>query len=361
MSVELRIAIVNDLPIALEAIRRVVLGQPGHRVAWVATDGAQAIARCRDDRPDVVLMDMVMPAMDGVEATRRIMRDTPCPILVVTASVEGNASRVYDALGAGALDAVSTPTIGVGGEVGGGAVLLRKLRHILLLREERTGEAPAPTPVRVGPEARPATGDLLAIGASTGGPKALSSLLAALSRPVRVPILVVQHLGAEYVPGLASWLSNSSGLPTVLVDGPTLLAPGTVHLSAGEGHLVAGAPGSVTVAREPADALHRPSVDVLFSSLRQVGASGVAILLTGMGSDGARGLLELRSAGWSTIAQDQNSSTVWGMPGEAVRIGAASEVLGIDDMAWAVGRALAGRSAQRARMAGASTGAGGAR
>jgi two-component system response regulator WspF len=340
----LRIGIVNDLPIAREAIRRAVVAGSAHRIAWLAEDGIQAISLCAEDRPDVILMDMVMPGLDGVEATRRIMRSTPCPILVVTASVEGNAGRVYDALGAGALDAVPTPTIGIGGEIGGGAALLRKLD---LLSIPETAIVPTDrSTIRPAAPIASRSGPLLAIGASTGGPKALATLLAGIARPVLAPILVVQHLGSDYVPGLAAWLHSASGLPMMLVDGPTLLSPGTVYLARDERHLVCEAPGSVSVSTEPRAAIHRPSVDVLFNSLLRSGCAGVAALLTGMGRDGADGLLLLRQGGWWTIAQDQASSVVWGMPGEAVRRDAASEVLGIDEMPWAVSRALA-RSGSR--------------
>ena len=339
MSGHLRVGIVNDMPIALEAIRRVVCSRQEYRVAWTATDGAQAIARCRDDRPDVILMDMIMPGMDGVEATRRIMAESACPILVVTASVEGNAGRVYEALGAGALDAVPTPVIGLRGEIGGGASLLRKLAQVALRCADERRESGCASAAVV--PARPCEGSVIAIGASTGGPKAIATLLSGLPRPVTVPILVVQHLGSEYVTGLATWLSEASGLPATLVTGHSVLRSGTVFLAADERHLVCDTGQSVTVVEEPATALHRPSVDVLFASLRSVGLSGVAALLTGMGRDGAEGLLALRRAGWWTIAQDRESSVVWGMPGEASRLGAACELLGIGDIPRAIGRALA--------------------
>ncbi len=343
----MRVGIVNDLPIAIEAIRRAVLSRPEHSIAWVATDGAQAVARSKTDLPDAVLMDMVMPGMDGVEATRRIMRDTPCPILVVTATVEGNSGRVYEALGHGALDAVHTPEFGPRGELEGSQTLLRKLDHIALLaRRERAliaeacAESPAPAADGRG---------IIALGASTGGPQALLTVLRALARPIAAPIVVVQHLGGEFVPGLATWLGQSAGLPVCLVAGREPLRNGTVHLAARESHLVCESASAVTLADEPADALHRPSVDVLFASLAATGSGGVAALLTGMGRDGANGLLALRRAGWWTIAQDRASSVVWGMPGEAVRIGAAVETLGVGEIGVAIGRALARRAAGTVR------------
>lgn len=335
----MRVAIVNDLPIAVEAIRRAVIAAPGHTIAWIATDGAQAVVRAKEDPPDVILMDMVMPGMDGVEATRRIMADAPCPIVVVTATVEGNASRVYDALGHGALDAVRTPAFGPKGDVEGAQPLLRKLAHVALLTRRESRTAGAQEQPTLAP--RDAGGQVAAIGASTGGPQAALTVLRSLGRPYPAPILLVQHLGAEFVPGLAQWLADSASLPVRLVSEPEPLRPGTVYLAGREAHLVCTTPGVVGLSDEPADALHRPSVDVLFDSLLARGMRGVAALLTGMGRDGAEGLLRLRRAGWWTIAQDRPTSVVWGMPGEAVRIGAAVETIGIGMIGHAMTVAMA--------------------
>jgi two-component system response regulator WspF len=335
----MRVAIVNDLRMATEALRRVVLSAGGLSVAWTAENGEEAVQRCAADRPDAILMDMIMPVMDGVEATRRIMRDSPCPILVVTATVDGNASRVYEALGHGALDAVNTPTLGLAGEIAGGAPLLRKLEHIRTLT--RPSPPPSASPIIPAPRGGPGAGTVIAIGASTGGPQALATVLAAIPRPCLLPILVVQHLGAEYVAGLGDWLARQAQMPYRLVVGASEpMLPGTIHLAAREAHLVARGEGMVGLAEEPRDHLHRPSVDVLFRSLAERGERGVAALLTGMGQDGARGLGDLRRAGWWTIAQDKASSVVWGMPGEAVKLGAACVTLPLEAIGPAIGAAL---------------------
>ncbi|MFM7144187.1 MAG: response regulator, partial [Alphaproteobacteria bacterium] len=140
----MRVGIVNDLRLAAEALRRTVVAAPGLDVAWIAKDGAEAVGLCASDPPDVVLMDLVMPTMDGVEATRRIMRETPCPILVVTATVQGNLSKVYEAMSHGALDAVATPVLGRYGDVSGGDELVRKVRTIArLIGREPAGPAAA--------------------------------------------------------------------------------------------------------------------------------------------------------------------------------------------------------------------------
>lgn len=341
----MRIAIVNDLRLAAETLRRVVLSRPGTEVAWIAIDGQDALAKCKTDVPDLILMDMIMPVMDGVEATRRIMRECPCPIVVVTATVEGNASKVFDALGHGALDAVNTPRLGLGGNVEGGAELLRKIDLVEMLAKPTR-----PGPVRTtAPFLHPASGSapLLAIGASTGGPQALVEVLSALPSPFHHPIVVVQHVGLEFVPGLADWLARQTSRPVRIVTDAELPVDGSVHLGGREAHLILDTSGRLANVAKPADRLHKPSVDVLFDSLASSGRRGVGVLLTGMGRDGAEGLLGLRKAGWWTIAQDRDSSVVWGMPGEAVRIGAAEEILPLSRIAPAIAAAFANRAWRR--------------
>lgn len=334
----IRVAIVNDLRLAVEALRRVVVSMPDAEVAWVAMDGAEALERCRDDRPDVVLMDLIMPVMDGAESTRRIMEECPCPIIVVTATVDGNCSLVYRALGHGALDAVNTPTIGTSGGVSGAEALIRKIEQVKRMAAEN---ATSPSLAGAAKRAASATARLglpvLAIGASTGGPQALAKVLSDLPDRLDWPVLVVQHVDAEFVAGLASWLGEQVGR-SVAVAEPGPLKAGMVLLAGSNRHLVVLSDGTLGYADEPVGALHRPSIDVLFSSLAQrPGPAGVAVLLTGMGRDGASGLLQLRRSGWSTIAQDEATSVVWGMPGAAARLGAAEETLPIDRIGPRIG------------------------
>lgn len=346
----------NDLRIALEALKAVIRSRPGLEIAWTAEDGREAVERAKSDRPDLILMDMVMPEMDGVEATRRIMRESPCPILVVTATIEGNAARVYDALGSGAVDAVTTPVLGTGGRIDGAADLLRKIEHVRLLHcagAERPSTIP-PIAAGAGGAARAASAapasravrKILAIGASTGGPQAVATVLERLPKPCPWPILLVQHLGDEFVAGLAEWLARRSGLACSLVERSQPLRSGTVHIAARPGHLVVEERGRAEVVvdlyQEPRDDLHRPSVDVLFASLARGATLGVAVLLTGMGRDGAAGLFALRQRGWWTIAQDRATSVVWGMPGEAVRIGAACATLPLESIGPAIVAAFTG-------------------
>ena len=343
----MRIAIVNDLAVACEALRRAVAQDPSISVAWVAHDGAQAVECARRDRPDLILMDLIMPRMDGVEATRQIMRATPCPILVVTATVSGNASLVYDALGAGALDAVNTPTFGPGAAVQGGEELLRRIRLVAKVERAQPASAASPHAARAVESVVPRGGiafapPIVAIGASTGGPRAVADVLLAMPVPLAAAVLVVQHVSKAFVQGYAEWLAAETRARVALARDGQALNAGDVLVAGEERHMTLGADARVHYADEPRAQLHRPSVDELFLSLAHCARPGVAVLLTGMGRDGAEGLLALRRAGWHTIAQDELTSVVWGMPGAAQRIGAAVEILPLDRIGPAITARLQG-------------------
>lgn len=336
-----RVAIVNDLTIAVTALRRLVEAQSDLELAWIAHDGKEAVERAVKEPPDLILMDLVMPVMDGVEATKRIMQDRACPILVVTATVDGNLSKVYNALGAGALDAVEGPTMAVDGSLKDADRVIKKIRTIRRLHGGKARSAarsptpPAPPGTPAGP---PQTG-LVVLGASTGGPDAVARVLAALPEPAPFAVVLVQHLDVQFVPGLVEWLraqTHRDVRPIKEGETPTV---GVVHVAATNDHLVLER-GRFAYTPDPEDLPYRPSVDVFFSSLaRGRPRRGVAIVLTGMGRDGAEGLLALRQAGWATLAQDEGSSVVYGMPKAATRNGAAELCVAIDEMGDAIGRA----------------------
>jgi two-component system response regulator WspF len=318
----LRVAIVNDLAVACEALRRALSAEQGIAIAWTARDGREAVELARRDRPDVVLMDLIMPLMDGVEATRRIMRESPCPILVVTATVSGNASLVYEALGAGALDAVDTPRFGAGGLLDGAAPLMQRLRRIARAGELRPAAAAPAAASTVVQRAAPMPA-IVALGASTGGPAAVAEVLASLARPLRACVILVQHVSPHFVAGYCEWLQSKTGHRVRIARAGDAPVADEVLVAGEDRHLVLTSAGTLAYREEPADLVHRPSV------------------LTGMGRDGAEGLLALRRAAWHTIAQDEATSVVWGMPGAAHRLGAACETLALPE----IGRAVAARLA----------------
>jgi two-component system response regulator WspF len=339
----MRIAIANDLRMAQEILKSAVARIPGASVAWLASDGAEACARCASDRPDLILMDMVMPVMDGAKATARIMRDSPCPILVVTSTIEGNLDLVYDALSAGAIDAVQTPSAAALSSPGGLDALLRRIALVRSLHAPGHAHAAAPAGIAqaqpavpyvpctpAGTAAAPQVGgirNLLAIGASTGGPQALAAVLGAIPRGTLPPTVIVQHIDRDFAPGLAQWLAGVTGHDVQAgLPGDEVRAGRALVAASGDHVVLAGT--RLQSRAEPRDCLFRPSVDVLFCSLAcDTSHAGTAVLLTGMGRDGAAGLLQLRKAGWRTIAQDEASSAVWGMPGAAITLGAAERVL----------------------------------
>jgi two-component system response regulator WspF len=294
----------------------------------MAADGVEAVAMAKRDRPELILMDLIMPHLDGVQATRQIMASAPCAILVVTATVSGNISLVYEAMGFGALDAVDTPMLGPAGEVSGAGALVEKIGMIAKI----VGSSDTRRPTR--PAATGGPPKLVVVGASTGGPKAISDLLLPLPHDWNAAVLVVQHVDVAFSQGLAKWLSDRTGRAVRVAEHGQHPAAGDVLLAGTNDHLVLSKSRTLEYREEPREVFFRPSVDVFFESVADHWPqTGIAILLTGMGRDGARGLLKLRSRGWHTLAQDEASSVVWSMPKAGIDAGAACEVLSVDQMA----------------------------
>jgi two-component system response regulator WspF len=333
-----RIAIVNDVALVVEFLRQIVAKVSGYEVAWVARDGAEAVKKCVADTPDLILMDLIMPVMDGVEATRRIMAESPCPILIVTATMDGNTPKVFEAMGHGALDAINTPVMG-------NEAAAQQSREALLKRIETIRRLSSPSTLSPQGRARPGlTRDLpplVVIGSSTGGPKALATVLSGLPGDLRAGIIVVQHVGGEFSEGLAGWLNGQTQLNVSLAIRGRRPAAGAVYVAGSNDHLILAPDLTLTYTREPSGIPFRPSVDVFFKSVAEHWPlKGIAVLLTGMGRDGAEGLVALRRAGWYTIAQDEATSVVYGMPKAARDLGAAVDILPIDRVAPAILRFL---------------------
>lgn len=326
----MKIAIVNDTLIASEALRRVVMTVPEYKISWIAADGAEAVKMCARDTPDLILMDLIMPVMDGVEATRQIMKQSPCAILLVTSSVTSNAGKVFEAMGYGALDAINTPILGASGNSqSGGIELLKSISKVakLIGKTSFTSKLQRATLKCVTPP-------LLAIGSSTGGPQALATLLSGLPPNFAFPVAIVQHVDAEFAPGLAQWLSQKTNLSVSLAIADRPLEVGKVVIASTNDHLVLQSNLTLKYTKEPLDYPYRPSVDTFFNSVAENWpGKGTAVLLTGMGKDGAKGLKLLRSAGWHTIAQDRETCVVYGMPKAAAELNAAVQILPIEAIA----------------------------
>ena len=344
----LRVLVVEDSVTVRKRLCEVLAADPGIEIVGEAEDGKQAIERCRALRPDVVTMDMMLPLMTGLAATEYIMAHCPTPILIVSSSVNrGELFRTYDALAAGAVDVLEKPS---GHEPEGEweqrflatLKLVARIRVITHLRARGGAFARAPTPYSstpVEPAAPRRRCRLIAIGASTGGPAAIVEVLRGLPPQLQQPVLLVLHINEPFGSAFADWLdAQTSRRVRYARDGePLAEAGGLVLMAPPDRHLVLRA-GCLQLTQEPERHSCRPSVDMLFESVaRDCGAAAAACLLTGMGRDGAAGLLELRRAGALTIAQDEATSVVYGMPREAALLGAAAHILPLAD----IGPALA--------------------
>ena len=331
----MKIGIANDVAMAAEALRRVVASSKDHEVLWMARDGREAVRLCAENRPDLVLMDLTMPELDGVEATRQIMQASPCAILIVTAQPQDNVGQVFRALGAGALDVTATPLL-----MGGAAAdseLLAKIRTIGKLIGASQAEQAAPPSAAAERGERGAVRHLLAIGASTGGPSAIARILAGWTPPAGTAIVVVQHIDANFAGHFAKWLGDQIAIPVRVIDDGDPLEAGVLQVARTNDHLVLDGRQRLHYNARPADYVYRPSVDVFFHCVaKHWDADATGVLLTGMGRDGARGLLAMREAGKATIAQDQASSAVYGMPRAAADIGAAQRILSLENIAGAL-------------------------
>ena len=331
----MRVAIVNDLSLAREVLRRAVLSVSGYSVAWEATDGDEAITKATADRPDALLMDLVMPRVNGVDATRAIMRQAPCPVVVVTSTIPGHYDLVMQAMGAGALDVVETPTLAAGGLVQKAQPLLARLSKIDAARRNVPGSGlgaahrPASTTKPIGSKSLNLP-PLVLLGASTGGPEALAAVLGVLPGGFPACVVIAQHIAADFGGGLVAWLAARCKLPVKAAADNDTPDPGTVLVAVSDDHLEFTTDLTVRYTASPRSWPYRPSADVLFASAAAVWPRrGIGVLLTGMGNDGAEGLLRLRAAGWHTIAQDETTCVVYGMPKAAVEKKAVVEVLSL--------------------------------
>jgi chemotaxis response regulator CheB len=283
-------------------------------------------------------MDLIMPDMDGVEATRRISAEFDCAILVVTATVDGHAGRVFEAMGAGALDAVNTPVLGASGDGEGENILIRKINAVATLLRGRSPPRALPGATTV--SAASGEGPLLvAIGASTGGPSALTEVLADIPADSPAAFAVVQHVDEQFMPSFIAWLNSRTPLAVRGAETGDRFEAGTVLVCSRGDHLILTPAGTLDYSAEPAAVAHRPSVDIFFDSIAKNNSNqSLGIILTGMGKDGAAGLKAMRERGWHTIAQDQGTSAVYGMPKAAKEAGAAVEILPLQDIGPAVAK-----------------------
>lgn len=336
-SSKIRVLVAEDAEALRLQLVRLLEGDPQIRVVGAVADGQAALEFLHRHKADVVLMDIHMPRLDGFEATRRIMESTPLPIVVCSAIANvGDTAIAFRALEAGALACVEKPSAGDGeADQARAAHLLKTVRlmsEVKVVRRRPIGAAR-----RLPRERQPAPVRLVGMGASTGGPPVLQGILHALPKDFAAPLLVVQHMAPGFLSGMATWLAETSGLPIHIAAHGTLPLPAHVYLAPDDFHMGVGPGGRIVLSREPPENHVRPAVSFLFRSMAQHSAPGaVGVLLTGMGRDGAEELRQLKEAGAATIAQDQESSAVHGMPGAAIALGAAVQVLPAERIAEAL-------------------------
>jgi two-component system chemotaxis response regulator CheB len=352
-----RVLIVDDSLTIRRRLAEIIEREPSLELIGEARDGKEAIELCIRTRPDVISMDMMLPMMTGLAATEYIMAHCPTPILIVSSSVNrGELFHTYDALAAGAVDVLEKPT----GDEPEGAWEARYISALKLVAKIRVITHPrgrlTPAPLPMQDSARPAparapAGDyrVVAIGASTGGPGAIVEILKALPADFQIPILFVLHINEPFGAAFADWLdAQTPRRVSHAVDGESVTAAaGRVIMAPGNQHLIVQH-GRLRLTRDPERHSCRPSVDVLFESVaREYADTAAACLLTGMGRDGAAGLLEIRKAGGFTIAQDEATSTIYGMPREAALLGAASRVLPLAEIGRVIGSITSGPRSRR--------------
>jgi two-component system chemotaxis response regulator CheB len=350
-----RVLVVEDSLTVRKRILEVLAADPDLEIVGEADDGKRGIELCQHLRPDVITLDMMLPVMSGLGATEFIMAYCPTPILIVSASTNrGELFKTYEALAAGALDVLDKPE---GNETDGAweqklVSTVKLISRIKVITHPRARRGPLESVGAVPIKAAQRVGRLraVAIGVSTGGPAALIEILRGLPQGFPVPILLVIHIGKLFAPAFAEWLDGQSPVRVSYArDGDPLpaLGRGRVLVAPPDSHLVLRQ-GKLRLTQDPERHSCRPSVDVLFASLAQeLGADCAACLLTGMGKDGAEGLLAIRRTGGRTIAQDEATSIVFGMPREAILLGAAEQVLPLERIAPVLGALARGANTGR--------------
>ena len=369
------IVVVDDSAVQRRFLRAAVEAENDFTVVGEARNGKEAVALVARLRPAAVLMDLDLPVMSGIEAIERIMSASPTPILVYSAFVAGaNSENALEALAAGAVDVLAKPGPDDTGTLDEyAAVLRRKLRVAARVRvithprgrlrsQGMSGHMSGHTASLGGGIRRPLTASpppssgeqeppresvrLIAIGASTGGPQALLTLLGQLPGDLRQAVLVVQHMAEGFIPGLASWLDGLVPMPVVVGESGRRLAPGTITIAPSGGNLLVQDDRLRVLCTPPEPGqFHIPGIDASFESVaRALGPEALGVLLTGMGRDGAAGLLAMRERGALTIGQDEATCAVYGMPAAAHALGAVERQLPLPEIApallAAVGRAL---------------------
>lgn len=322
--------LVEDSPTVRTLLCHIIDRDPRLQLAAVCVSAEEALDSIEQVAPDVVSMDIRLPGMDGLEATRRIMSEHPTPIVVIADSIHDSTLGIaMNALKAGALTVVEKPAGPGAGAYDRVADAISTQLYIMsqvpVIRQRSTSMKGLTRQKPVQEFSAPAKANIVGIAASTGGPPALAAVLGALSKAFPAPVLLVQHMGAPFMEGFASWLGDQTDLRVKLAENREIPLPGVVYVAPGDKHLELAPGNFLRLTNDPPVASQRPAANFLFQSLARVaGSKAVGVLLTGMGEDGARGLVDMKDAGAFTIAEDESTSVVYGMPAAAVRMGGVS-------------------------------------
>jgi two-component system chemotaxis response regulator CheB len=339
---KIKVLVVDDSKVARMLMTHVLGADPKIQVIGTANDGLEALEFVQNEKPDVVVMDIHMPNLDGFEATRRIMETHPLPIIICTATA--NPAEIVDTfrlMEVGAVACIEKPISPANPNfdnvVGNLLQTIKLMSEVKVVRRwprARTAALAARATAEAAWKSPTAAVHVIGIGASTGGPPVLQTILASLPKDFTVPVLIVQHIAKGFLPGLVDWLNQTTGWQVHIAAHGMIPLPGHAYLAPDDYHMGVTAGHRITLSREEPIGNLRPAVAFLFRTLASVyGARAVGVLLTGMGRDGAAELKLMKDAGAETIAQDRESSVVHGMPGEAIAAGAAIHVLPADKIA----------------------------
>jgi len=337
----IKVLLVDDSPLALTILKRMLSTAGDIEVVGTAKNGKEALGLIPDLDPKVILTDLHMPVMDGLEFTKKVMERYPRPILVVSVSVSESSLNVFNLLEAGAVDVFQKPRSGLEAEyLLETEELVRKVRILSGVHVFRRAKPSSEFVVRSSElkecESRITNHALriVAVGASTGGPQALQQILAQMPSSYPIPIICVQHIGEMFLPGLLEWLQSVCHLKVRVAEDGEMPVAGTVYFPPTGTHLIIDSGGRFRRSMEPPVNGHRPSITVTFKSVAErYGKGAIGVLLTGMGSDGAAGMKAIADAGGTTIAQDEMTSIVFGMPKSAIELNAAGQVLPLYEIA----------------------------
>ena len=347
---KIRVLITDDSGLVRDLIKAIIDMDPEMEVVGEASNGHEAVERVRTLRPDIVTMDIEMPEMDGLEAIEQIMAENAVPILVVT--TRGDAKTAYAAISKGALDLVVKPDVNIedAHEFVSKLKLLSKVRVVRHISGSLSPKRPVSIEL---PAFQGGMSDrVVAIATSTGGPEALSVILSRLPDKFPAPIVIAQHISEGFVGGMVGWLKTLSRVEIKVAADGEYLKPGTAYVCPSENHMRINSSGMISfVERHPKD-IYRPSCDMLLSSVAEAfGKKAIGVILTGMGSDGVLGMKKIREAGGRTIAQDEKTSVIFGMPKLAIESNSIDRVMPLDEISGEIVRAAASGAVSAARTA----------